>query len=154
MLTLKLKYKCLDINYYDILNRYMSQYSICLHYLYNRINDNNSLTEKELRNLCSNINNMDQLDSWFKQSCVKESIAIYKLFQARYKEHEETREQKLKELDFKFKIRKLTEHKYSIKRKSILKSLKLIFGGKENYKFQLWNLYVFQKWYFKIYQGK
>lgn len=26
--------------------------------------------------------------------------------------------------------------------------------GKENYKFQLWNLYVFQKWYFKIYQAK
>ena len=41
MLTLKLKYKCLDTVYYDILNKYMSQYSIGLHYLYNRISDNN-----------------------------------------------------------------------------------------------------------------
>ena len=101
MLTLKLKYKCLETGYYDILKTYMSQYSICLHYLYNRISDNNNLSEKDLRALCSNINNIEYLDSWFKQSCVKESIALYKSFQTRYKEHEESREQKLKELDFK-----------------------------------------------------
>ena len=134
MLTLKLKYKCLDNNYYDILKTYMSQYSICLHYLYNRISDNNNISEKDLRQLCSNINNIDILDSWFRQSCVKESIALYKSFQSRYKEHEETREQKLKEIDFKLKIGKLSEHKYSIKKKSILNELKLIFGGKENYR--------------------
>ena len=112
----------------------MSQYSICLHYLYNRISDNNNLSEKDLRAVCSNINNIDILDSWFKQSCVKESIALYKSFQSRYKEHEETREQKLKEIGFKFKIGRLSEHKYSIKKHSILKPLKLIFGGKENYR--------------------
>lgn len=134
MLALKLKYKCLNTSYYDILNKYMSQYSICLHYLYNRISDNNNLSEKDLRSLCSNINNIDILDSWFKQSCVKESIALYKSFQPRYKEHEETREQKLKEIDFKLKIGKISEHKYSIKKHSILKPLKLIFGGKENYR--------------------
>ena len=135
MLTLKLKYKCLDINYYDILNKYMSQYSICLHYLYNRISDNNgNINEKDLRAVCSNINNIEYLDSWFKQTCVKESIALYKSFQTRYKEHEETREQKLKEIDFKPKIGRISAHKYSIKKKSILKPLKLIFGGKENYK--------------------
>ena len=134
MLTLKLKYKCQDITYYDILNKYMSQYSICLHYLYNRISDNNNLSEKDLRTLCSNIINIDYLDSWFRQSCVKESIALYKTFQTRYKEHEESREQKLKEIDFKLKIGKLSEHKYSIKKQSILKPLKLIFGGKENYR--------------------
>lgn len=134
MLTLKLKYKCLDTTYYDILNKYMSQYSICLHYLYNRISDNNSLSEKDLRALCSNINNIEYLDSWFKQSCVKESIVLYKSFQSRCKEHEETREQKLKEIDFKFKIGKLSEYKYSIKKHAILKPLKLIFGGKENYR--------------------
>ena len=135
MLTLKLKYKCLDNNYYDILNKYMSQYSICLHYLYNRISDNNgNINEKDLRNICSNINNINILDSWFKQSCVKESIALYKSFQSRCKEHEESREQKLKAIDFKLKIGKLSEHKYSIKKKSILNELKLIFGGKENYR--------------------
>ena len=134
MLTLKLKYKCLETDYYDILKTYMSQYSICLHYLYNRISDNNNLSEKDLRNLCSNISNIDYLDSWFKQSCVKESIALYKSFQTRCKEHEETREQKLKELNFKFKIGKISEHKYAIKKHSILKPLKLIFGGKENYR--------------------
>ena len=112
----------------------MSQYSICLHYLYNRISDNNNLSEKDLRNLCSNISNIDYLDSWFRQSCVKESIALYKSFQSRCKEHEETREQKLKEIDFKRKIGRLSEHKYSIKKKSILNELKLIFGGKENYR--------------------
>ena len=135
MLTLKLKYKCLDTTYYDILKTYMSQYSIGLHYLYNRISDNNgNINEKELRALCSNIINIDYLDSWFKQSCVKESIALYKSFQSRCKEHEETREQKLKEIDFKFKIGRLSEHKYSIKKQSILKPLKLVFGGKENYR--------------------
>lgn len=134
MLILKLKYKCQDIAYYDILKTYMSQYSTCLHYLYNRISDNNSLSEKELRALCSNIINIDILDSWFKQSCVKESIGLYKSFQTRYKEHEDSREQKLKELDFKLKVGRLSEHKYSIKKHSILKPLKLIFGGKENYR--------------------
>ena len=107
---------------------------MCLHYLYNRISDNNNLSEKDLRALYSNINNIDILDSWFKQSCVKESIALYKSFQTRYKEHEESREQKLKDLEFKFKIGRISEHKYSIKRHSILKPLKLIFGGKENYR--------------------
>ena len=134
MLTLKLKYKCSDNSYYDILKTYMSQYSTCLHYLYNRISDNNSLSEKDLRALCSNIINIDYLDSWFKQSCVKESIALYKSFQTRCKEHEESREQKLKELDFKLKIGRLPEHKYAIKKKSILNELKLVFGGKENYR--------------------
>ena len=134
MITLKLKYKCQDIAYYDILNKYMSQYSTCLHYLYNRISDNNSISEKDLRQLCSNISNIDYLDSWFRQSCVKESIALYRSFQSRCKEHEESREQKLKEIDFKLKIGKLSEHKYSIKKQSILKPLKLIFGGKENYR--------------------
>ena len=92
MLTLKLKYKCLDNSYYGILNKYMSQCSTCLHYLYNRISDNNNLSEKDLRQLCSNISNIDILDSWFRQSCVKESIALYKSFRSRCKEHEETRE--------------------------------------------------------------
>ena len=81
MLPLKLKYKCLETDYYDILKTYMSQYSICLHYLYNRISDNNgNINEKDLRDLCSNIVNIDYLDSWFRQSCVKESIALYKSF--------------------------------------------------------------------------
>ena len=66
MLTLKLKYKCLDTMYYDILNKYMSQCSTCLHYLYNRISDNANLSEKDLRSLCSNIINIDYLDSWFR----------------------------------------------------------------------------------------
>ena len=135
MLTLKLKYKCQDDAYYDILKTYMSQYSICLHYLYNRISDNNgNINEKDLRQFCSNIINIEYLDSWFRQSCVKESFALYKSFQTRYKEHEEAKEQKLKELDFKLKIGRLSEHKYSIKKKSILNELKLVFGGKENYR--------------------
>ena len=135
MLTLKLKYKCLDNNYYDILKTYMSQYSTCLHYLYNRISNNNgNINEKELRTLCLNIINIDILDSWFRQSCVKESIALYKSFQTRCKEHEETRAQRLKEIDFKLKIGRLSEHKYAIKKKSILNKLKLVFGGKENYR--------------------
>ena len=134
MLTLKLKYKCLETDYYDILKTYMSQYSICLHYLYNRISDNASLSEKDLRNLCSNINNIDILDSWFRQSCVKQTLSLYKSFQSRYKEHEESREQKLKDLDFKLKIGRISEHKYSIKKHAIIKPLKLIFGGKENYR--------------------
>ena len=90
MLTLKLKYKCFDEGYYDILQKYMLQYSSCLHYLYNRLSDNNGdISEKDLRTFTNiSINNINLLDSWFKQSCVKESIALYKSFKTRYNEHE------------------------------------------------------------------
>lgn len=100
MLTLKLKYKCFDEGYYDILQKYMLQYSSCLHYLYNRLSDNNGdISEKDLRTF-TNIS-INLLDSWFKQSCVKESIALYKSFKTRYNEHESNREYEYYEWDFK-----------------------------------------------------
>ena len=40
----------------------------------------------------------------------------------------------MKYIEFKHKIGKLSDKKYSYKRKSILKKKSLIFGGKNNYK--------------------
>ena len=133
MLTLKLKYKCFDEEYYDILQKYMLQYSSCLHYLYNRLSDNNGdISEKDLRTFTNiSINNINLLDSWFKQSCVKESIALYKSFKTRYNEHESNREYELNKLEFKHNIHKISDTQYSKKKKYINSHIKLIFGGKQ-----------------------
>lgn len=50
-----------------------------------------------------------------------------------YKEHEESREDRLKDIENKLVSKKLSKEKYLEKRKSILKHLTLIFGGKKNY---------------------
>ena len=55
---------------YDHAEEKDGKFYLCLkpdiHYLYNRISDNNNLSEKDLRQLCSNISNTDYLDSWFR----------------------------------------------------------------------------------------
>ena len=76
MQTIKLPYKTdNDIESSNIIFNYMKQYSSCLHFMYNRINKDN-LSETEIKHLP--INNINLLDSWFKQSCVKEASQIYK----------------------------------------------------------------------------
>ena len=72
MQTLKIKYKCSKDDLNLILN-YQKQYSNCLHYNYNRLKDNDSLTEKDLRNNSSNINNCDLIKSYLMQCSIKEA---------------------------------------------------------------------------------
>ena len=75
MITLKLKYKCDGIS--SLILEYQRQYSNCLHFLYNRISDNPDITEIDLRNLYSTINNCSLINKWLFQCAIKEARQIY-----------------------------------------------------------------------------
>lgn len=60
-----------------LIHDYQRQYSSCLHFLYNRISDNSSITEKELRLLYDNINNCSLINKWLFQCAIKEARQIY-----------------------------------------------------------------------------
>ena len=75
MITLKLKYKCEEIS--SLILDYQRQYSNCLHFLYNRISDNPNITEINLRNLYSTINNCHLINKWLFQCAIKEARQIY-----------------------------------------------------------------------------
>ena len=77
MITLKLKYRLKDEQYMSLIHDYQRQYSSCLHFLYNRISDNPSITEKELRLLYGNVNNCSLINKWLFQCAIKEARQIY-----------------------------------------------------------------------------
>ena len=77
MITLKLKYRLKDEQDMSLIRNYQRQYSSCLHFLYNRISDNSSITEKELRLLYDNINNCSLINKWLFQCAIKEARQIY-----------------------------------------------------------------------------
>ena len=77
MITLKLKYRLKDEQYMSLIHDYQRQYSSCLHFLYNRISDNPSITEKELRLLYNSINNCSLINKWLFQCAIKEARQIY-----------------------------------------------------------------------------
>ena len=79
MITLKLKYKIKDEQDMSLICDYQRQYSSCLHYLYNRISDNPSITEKELRLLYDKVNNCPLINKWLFQCTIKEARQIYKV---------------------------------------------------------------------------
>ena len=62
----------------SLIRDYQRQYSSCLHFLYNRISDNTSITEKELRLLYDSINNCSLINKWLFQCAIKEAKQIYK----------------------------------------------------------------------------
>ena len=78
MITLKLKYRLKDEQDMSLIYNYQRQYSSCLHFLYNRISDNPSITEKELRLLYDNVNNCYLINKWLFQCAIKEAKQIYK----------------------------------------------------------------------------
>ena len=78
MITLKLKYRLKDEQDMSLIRDYQRQYSSCLHFLYNRISDNPSITEKELRLLYDGINNCSFINKWLFQCAIKEARQIYK----------------------------------------------------------------------------
>ena len=81
MIALKFKY---DINDKSIIKQYMIEYSSCLHYLYNRIYDNEgNISEVELRNMYDNINNKDHINKWLFQCSIKEAKQLYKRHKTR-----------------------------------------------------------------------
>ena len=77
MITLKLKYRFKDEQDMSLIRDYQRQYSSCLHFLYNRISDNPSITEKELRLLYGNINKCSLINKWLFQCAIKEAKQIY-----------------------------------------------------------------------------
>ena len=77
MITLKLKYRIKDEQDMSLIRNYQRQYSSCLHFLYNRISDNTSTTEKELRLLYNNVNNCSLINKWLFQCAIKEARQIY-----------------------------------------------------------------------------
>ena len=77
MITLKLKYRLKDEQDMSLIRDYQRQYSSCLHFLYNRISDNPSITEKELRLLYDSINNCSLINKWLFQCTIKEARQIY-----------------------------------------------------------------------------
>ena len=78
MITLKLKYRLKNEQDISLIHNYQRQYSSCLHFLYNRISDNPSITEKELRLLYNNINNCSLINKWLFQCAIGEAKQIYK----------------------------------------------------------------------------
>ena len=78
MITLKLKYRIKDEQDMSLILDYQRQYSSCLHFLYNRISDNLSITEKELRLLYDKVNNCSLINKWLFQCAIKEAKQIYK----------------------------------------------------------------------------
>ncbi|MBR1611864.1 MAG: hypothetical protein IJ672_10380 [Methanobrevibacter sp.] len=57
----------------------MIEYSSCLHYLYNRIYDNEGhISEIELRNMYDSINNKAHINKWLFQCTIKEAKQLYK----------------------------------------------------------------------------
>ena len=83
MITLKLKYRLKNEQDMSLIRDYQRQYSSCLHFLYNRISDNPSVTEKELRLLYDNVNNCSLINKWLFQCAIKEARQIYKLHGAK-----------------------------------------------------------------------
>ena len=77
MITLKLKYRLKNEQDMSLILDYQRQYSSCLHFLYNRISDNISISEKELRLLYDNINNCSLINKWLFQCAIKEARQIY-----------------------------------------------------------------------------
>ena len=77
MVTLKLKYRLIEEQDMYLICDYQRQYSSCLHFLYNRISDNPSITEKELRLLYDNVNNCYLINKWLFQCAIKEARQIY-----------------------------------------------------------------------------
>ena len=74
MQTLKIPIKInnqLDI---DLIRKYQTQYSSCLHLFYNQIKDT-GLTEHQSKSV--SFNNIELMDAWFTLSCYKEAKQIF-----------------------------------------------------------------------------
>ena len=73
MITIKLPIK-VDEENRDRILKYQKQYSNLLHIYFNRYRE--GLTQTQCKHL--QLNNLELLDSWFKQSCIYEAMALVK----------------------------------------------------------------------------
>ncbi len=75
MKTIKIPYTTTDSSS-SIISNYRQQQSIIVRYAYNRFLDDKS--EKDIRLLCKNLNNINLLNSWLVQSGIKKAAEIHK----------------------------------------------------------------------------
>ena len=73
MITIKLPLEITEENKERIL-KYQKQYSNLLHVYYNRYKE--GLSQTQCKHL--ELNNIELLDSWFKQSCIFEAMSLVK----------------------------------------------------------------------------
>ena len=73
MITIKLHIQTTEENKERIL-KYQKQYSNLLHVYYNRYKE--GLSQTQCKHL--ELNNIELLDSWFKQSCIFEAMSLVK----------------------------------------------------------------------------
>lgn len=71
MQTIKIKYEMTDP---AEIQKYLQQYSNCLHYMYNRVEEGKS--EKECRQLSKGLNNIELLDAYMIQCAIKEAVQL------------------------------------------------------------------------------
>lgn len=71
MQTIKIKY---NTNNEAEIHKYLQQYSNCLHYMYNRINE--GISEKDCRQLSKKLKNIELLDAYMIQCAIKEAVQL------------------------------------------------------------------------------
>ena len=106
--------------------KYQKQYSNLLHVYFNRYKEGFSQTQcKHLK-----LNNVELLDSWFRQSCIYEAMALVKSINSKIEEF--NNKMKLKE-QLLLKTNKTWKEKRKLKKLLKLKQPTPIFGGKNNF---------------------
>jgi len=89
MITIKLPYTSSKSNK-EIILKLMKQQSNCTHHIFNKIKDSkNSLEQKDLTITVNSMNNIDDIDSWFKQSAIFTANAKYRAFKENVKQVED-----------------------------------------------------------------
>ena len=106
--------------------KYQRQYSSLLHIYFNRYRE--GLTQTECKHL--ELNNVELLDSWFKQSCIYEAMALVKSINTKVEKFNNKMKLKNKLL---LKINKTWKEKRKLKKLLRLKPPTPIFGGKSNF---------------------
>lgn len=125
MITIKLPIQTTEETKNRIL-KYQKQYSSLLHVYFNRYKE--GLTQTECKHL--ELNNVELLDSWFRQSCIYEAIALVKSINTKVEEFNNKMKLKDKLL---LKTNKTWKEKRKLKKLLKLKKPTPIFGGKNNF---------------------
>lgn len=76
MQTIKIKYKTTEDNI-SLINTYQRQYNCVVRYGFNRLQDNNKLSQVEQRIALKQMQNVDLINSWLEQSAIYDIKALY-----------------------------------------------------------------------------
>lgn len=76
MQTIKIKYKT-TLNNALLINQYQQQYNCVVRFGFNRLQDDNTLSQPKQRELIKSMNNTDLINSWLEQSAIYDIKALY-----------------------------------------------------------------------------